>query len=83
MEIEDMDEIILDAILEAGGMIEMRELGIAFGARQAGSSLRNLMSEGLVEFSPCGRVYAIVPGSSEVTEFSSIFNATLSPSRAA
>lgn len=87
-----MDEIILDAILGAGGVSETWELAVIFGSRQVDSSLKNLIASGLAEFSPCGRVYAVVPGNSgsdfdDVTEFSSVFNAVFtkaeSPSRAA
>jgi hypothetical protein len=87
-----MDEMILDAILGAGGVSETWELAVIFGSRQVDSSLKNLIASGLAEFSPCGRVYAVVPGNSgsdfdDVTEFSSVFNAVFtkaeSPSRAA
>lgn len=87
-----MDEIILDAILGAGGVSETWELAAVFGSRQVVLSLQNLIAVGLAEFSPCGRVYAVVPGSSssdfdDVAEFSAVFDSAFtrqeSPSRAA
>ena len=87
-----MDEIILDAILGAGGVSETWELAVIFGSRQVESSLKNLIAIGLAEFSPCGRVYAVVPGNSgsdfdDVDEFSAVFDSAFtkqeSPSRAA
>lgn len=87
-----MDEMVLDAILGAGGVSETWELAAIFGSRQTMLSLENLIASGLAEFSPCGRIYAVVPSSSgsdfnDISEFSAVFDAAFiqqnSPSRTA
>lgn len=87
-----MDELILDFLLGAGGVSETWDLAVVFGSRQVVSSLKNLIAAGLAEFSPCGRIYAVVPGNSgsdfdDVAEFSAVFDSAFtqleSPSRAA
>ncbi|MFA5203011.1 MAG: hypothetical protein WC708_01160 [Lentisphaeria bacterium] len=78
-----MKEIILDMILGAGGVSEVWELSAVFGPKQTEFCLKSLMIDGLIEFSPNGKIYALVPGSSgfdfEAEEFSAIFSSAFVP----